>query len=532
MGGSKPDSLEPKARSPLAELLVVAAPVVMTMTSYTVMQFIDALMVTRIGDDDVYLAAQSNGGIVMWMTIAIMLGGASVINTFVGQNLGAGRAERGAAYGWAGLYMALAWALLMLPVAPLLGTLFSMAGHEGDLLAMETEYAQILFMGAFFTLASRNLAHFFYGMHRPMVVMIAAVTGNLVNVGANAVLIFGPEGAPSALPLAEVWMSIASVLGIEALGVSGAAWGTVIGSAVELSIPLALFLSPKYHRLFGTRSAWRLRWAPIRDIIRIGWPGGLMLLSELFCWSYLMVRLLPMGGAAAGEDPVVHNAAGWAALRYMHIAFMPVVGMQAAVTAVVGRYLGAGDQEAASHRAWLAMKISVAYMGTCAVAFVIFRESMIGVFAGERTPEEASELISIGAKVMIAAAVFQVFDAMAIIMQGALRGAGDTVWPGVATLVTSWLFIVLGGHLLIEFAPGLGSIGPWIGGAAYIIALGSLMVWRWQGGRWRSIKLLDDEAAMAEGMGAAEAAGALPEYAATGSAAGRPQQPADPKSDA
>ena len=67
MGGSKPDSLEPKARSPLAELLVVAAPVVMTMTSYTVMQFIDALMVTRIGDDDVYLAAQSNGGIVMWM---------------------------------------------------------------------------------------------------------------------------------------------------------------------------------------------------------------------------------------------------------------------------------------------------------------------------------------------------------------------------------------------------------------------------------------------------------------------------------
>ena len=97
MGGSKPDSLEPKARSPLAELLVVAAPVVMTMTSYTVMQFIDALMVTRIGDDDVYLAAQSNGGIVMWMTIAIMLGGAAVINTFVGQNLGAGRAERGAA---------------------------------------------------------------------------------------------------------------------------------------------------------------------------------------------------------------------------------------------------------------------------------------------------------------------------------------------------------------------------------------------------------------------------------------------------
>jgi len=516
--GSMRDNPGAGGRSPLGELLSVAAPVVMTMTSYTVMQFIDALMVTRIGESEVYLAAQSNGGIAMWMTIAIMLGGASVINTFVGQNLGAGRSERGAAYGWAGLYMALGWALLMLPAAPFLGTFFELAGHEGELLELETEYAQILFMGAFFTLASRNLAHFFYGMHRPIVVMIAAVSGNLVNVAANAVLIFGAEGAPAGFPLAEAWRSIAEGLGVEAMGVSGAAWGTVIGSAVELSIPLALFLSPRYDRLFKTRSAWRPRWAPVRDVVRIGWPGGLMLLSELFCWTYLMVKLLPAGGEAAGEDPVVHNAAGWAALRYMHIAFMPVVGMQAAVTAVVGRHLGAGDAGAAAHRAWLALKLSVAYMGTCGLCFVLFREWMIGVFIGERTPEEASAMIEIGAKVMIAAAVFQVFDAMAIVMLGALRGAGDTIWPGVATLVTSWIFIIGGGHLLIELAPGLGSIGPWIGGAAYIIVLGVLLTIRWRGGKWRSIRLLGDEAAQAEALGAAEAAGALPEYAATGPA--------------
>jgi hypothetical protein len=38
------------------------------MTSYTVMQFIDALMVKEIGEDPVYVAAQGNGGIIAWLT--------------------------------------------------------------------------------------------------------------------------------------------------------------------------------------------------------------------------------------------------------------------------------------------------------------------------------------------------------------------------------------------------------------------------------------------------------------------------------
>lgn len=514
----------PGSRGPLAELLWVAAPVVMTMTSYTVMQFVDALMVTRIGPDDVYLAAQSNGGIAMWLAIALMLGMGSVINTFVSQNLGAGRPRAGAAYAWAGLYLSFAWTLLLAPLILILGDLFALAGHEGDLLRMETQYAQILFGGAFFVLAARNLAHFFYGLHRPMIVMVAAFAGNIVNVVANAVLIFGEAGAPDGFPLREVWASIAGALGIEALGVAGAAWGTVLGGAVELVIPLVVFMLPSMERRFGTRSGWRISMKPVRDIVRVGWPGGLMLFSELLCWSYLMVVLLPMGGEAAGEDPVIHNAAGWAALRYMHLSFMPVVGMQTAVTAVVGRYIGAGRPDTASHRAWLGLKLAMGYMGVCALAFVIFREPMIAMFTGERTPEEASELIRIGAGVMIAAAVFQVFDAMAIVMQGALRGAGDTVWPGIVTVVTSWVCILGLGHALIAFAPGLGSIGPWIGGAAYIILLGALLTLRWQGGRWREIRLVGEEIIAAEALGAAESAGALPEFAST-SAASSPDRP-------
>lgn len=104
---------------------------------------------------------------------------------------------------------------------------------------------------------------------------------------------------------------------------------------------------------------------------------------------------------------------------------------------------------------------------------------------------ERDAVLRVGAKVMIAAAVFQLFDAMAITMSAALRGAGDTLWPGLATIVFSWSLIVGGGYLLIWLAPGIGSIGPWIGASAYIIALGIAMTVRFMGGSWKQIRLAE-----------------------------------------
>ena len=131
-------------------------------------------------------------------------------------------------------------------------------------------------------------------------------------------------------------------------------------------------------------------------------------------------------------------------------------------------------------------------MGLCALLFFVFREPLVALFVDAGTPpDRKAELVRVGALIMIAAAVFQLFDAMAIVLSGALRGAGDTVWPGVATVVLSWTCIVGVGHLMIEFAPDLGSLGPWIGAALFIILLGSALAIRFLGGRWRSIKLVD-----------------------------------------
>jgi MATE family multidrug resistance protein len=162
-----------------------------------------------------------------------------------------------------------------------------------------------------------------------------------------------------------------------------------------------------------------------------------------------------------------------------------------AVTSLVGKYIGAGKPDVASHRAYLGLWLTVSYMSVCGLIFFLFRHSLAGVFVGvDVDPADAAEIVRIGGTLLICAAIFQTFDAFGIVFTGALRGAGDTVWPGVMTIIYSWVFIVLGGWLLVEYAPGLESIGPWIAASVYIILFGMTVWWRFASGRWRSIDLL------------------------------------------
>lgn len=346
-------------------------------------------------------------------------------------------------------------------------------GHSEQLQQLETAYAQIVLVGGVLTLCGRARALFLrdaqtrgrYGRraHRQLCERVRQLGAHLRESGRP-----GTGRRRSAL-------------------------GTVIGTAFELCIPLVIFLSARYAREFGTRSAWRVSKKHLADIVRIGWPGALMFANEMICWTLLMVALIPRAAEAAGESPTLANTAGWIGLKYMHLSFMPTVGLSIAVTAIVGKCMGMGRPDLAASRTWLAFRLGLIYMGICGVIFFAFREPLVDVFISDETsPEDRSEIIRFGSYVLIAAAIFQIFDAVAIILSGALRGAGDTVWPGVATLVLSWTCLAGIGFLLIEVAPGLGSASPWIGAAVFLIALGIAMLVRFYSGKWRTMRLVPD----------------------------------------
>ncbi|MBN1423771.1 MATE family efflux transporter [Candidatus Fermentibacteria bacterium] len=469
---------------PLAEVWSIAWPTVITMTSHTVMQFVDKLMVGQVGPLEV--AAQGNGGIWAFTPIAAFMGFVSVVNTYVSQNYGAGRAGEGPKYAWNAVWLSAAvWAVVLLPMALVLPGIFGrihgpqQGAEYARLIRMETVYGQILLLGSLLTLMSRALHQFFFGIHRPKIITVSAVLGNIANGFANYALIFGSEGMPK--------MGLPGIPGVPALGVAGAAVGTVVGTAVELLIPACVFLGPAMNRELRSRSAWRPAVKPIRGLLSIGWPPAVQYGNELVCWSIFMTVLV----GRFGPD---HMTAGWIALSYMHLSFMPAVGFSVAVTSLVGKYIGAGQPDTAVLRARLGLYLAVGYMTACGIGFVVFRHSLIGAFIGGNvSPERATEIARIGGSLLVCAAVFQMADAVGIIYTGALRGAGDTRWPGIVTMIYSWVFIVAGGLGMIRFLPGLTSIGPWIASAVYIIVLGVTMSRRFEGGNWRSIRLLQHD---------------------------------------
>lgn len=456
------DATTPRERSPLAEIIAVGLPSAATMLSYPLMQIIDMAMVSELGP--AALAALGNGGLAVWVLGAAVVGAMSVVNTFVSQRLGAGHPKRASAYAWNGIWVCAVASLAMLPLIPLAPAFFGFFDHSAEVHRLEIEYAQISLAGGFFMMASRTIHQFFYGIHKPNVVLVTTIIALIANVAINYVLIFGNFGAPQ-------------------MGVAGAAIGTVAATAIEFFLPLALFLSPPYANRFATRRTWRFNKRRTKDLLRVGWPAGLQSGNELFCWKIFMLMFV-------GEFGDLHAAASWISLRIMMLSFMPALGISFGITAVVGRWIGKGDRDEAGRRALVGVGICVAYMATCALFMVLFREQLVALFiSDEFTPEEAAEVVRIGGLVMICAAVFQVFDALGIALTGALRGAGDTVIPGVLNALCAWVFLLGGGWYVVTFHPDLGSLGPWMGAAAFIIALGGSLAWRWNSGAWRKLDL-------------------------------------------
>ena len=465
----------------VGEVLAMALPVAAGMIGSTIMQFVDGLMVSRLAGHQ-SLSAQFVSAILSFLPASVVMGTLSVVNTFVSQNLGAGRSRRCGQYAWHGLYLALLLGAAAMPLAVLGPRIFAgldamIAGWGGQKaapaeLALQTMYFRYMIAGMPIMLASRALGQFFFGIHRPWVVMVVILLAVAVNAVANYVLI---TGAGLFAPL----------------GLEGAAIGTIIAWTFGMVLLLAFFLRSANDREFKTRSAWRFRGRFCRDILRVGWPAGIHFGLDVMAWSIFNSVLVAYFGP-------IHKAASAAATRYMHVSFMPAVGIGIACTALVGRHIGAGRPDLARRRTWAAVGIAIVYMGLCGIVFWLFRYPLIEVFtqfqAGGsglgHSAQDQAEIIRIGAMVLICAAVFQCFDAVGIVLAGALRGAGDTFWPMIITFVMAWTVIVGGGAAMIRWVPQLQSIGPWIAASVYVIVLGMVMAWRFESGAWRKIDLL------------------------------------------
>ena len=445
---------------PLVELMRLALPTIAQMASFTFMQFLDTWMLAR-ADGIAAPTAAANSGILAFAVISLGMGVLWLVNTLVSQAYGRRDFKAAGPFLWQGVWFSLVFAVALLPFVPFVPGAFRLLGHDDQMVRLESAYLQIVVTFSAAKMIGSAFEQFLLAIDKAWCAMVATVAGVAVNSIVAWVVVFGK-------------------FGVQPMGVVGAAWAQNIGVSVETLVAIVFAFQPQIRRQFNVAD-WKPRWEQMKTLLRVGFPSGVQLIADVLAWSAFMNLVMGLFG-------VTGMAANNFVFRYMSVSFMPAFGIGAAVTALVGRYIGRGRPDISVRRAHLGFVIAAAYMLLCAVFFVVARDQLIGLFA--RDPE----IRRLGAQLLIFAAVYQLFDAMYIVYFGALRGAGDTFAPAVATGVLCWSITVLGGYSVGKYAHNLGPAGPWYVATAYGAILGVFMLVRFTRGRWRAIHLERSEA--------------------------------------
>jgi len=158
------------------------------------------------------------------------------------------------------------------------------------------------------------------------------------------------------------------------------------------------------------------------------------------------------------------------------------VGISIAASTLVGRYVGARDEAGARLAFQSSLRIGLALAGGIAVLFVAIPLPLLRIFTDDPT------VVALGRPLLLVGALFQVFDFVAIVSQGALRGAGDTRWPFAVETALGWGFFLPAAYVLGVVLEG-GLTGAWLGGLVYVVALALLLVRRFRSGAWRRVAI-------------------------------------------
>ena len=232
-------SFAPKKRGDIRDVLVVALPMLLSMSFDTFMTFIDRLFLSKLGPAEMN-AALGAGAVQLALTM-FFTGAVSYTTAMVAQRLGAKKRWDCARVFMQAVYLSLACVPLLYSTIPLGHLVFGLENLPADQLEYQKTYFNILMFGGIISLVRNAAPCFFSGIGETKIVMQAAFVGMIVNVVCNFVLIFGLGPIP-------------------ALGVAGAAYGTLMGNAVSTIILFVKFFGKSCHRRFRTRNAFAFNW--------------------------------------------------------------------------------------------------------------------------------------------------------------------------------------------------------------------------------------------------------------------------------
>jgi MATE family multidrug resistance protein len=209
--------------------------------------------------------------------------------------------------------------------------------------------------------------------------------------------------------------------------------------------------------------------------LQIGLPLGLGDFIEIASFSAFFALISRLGTDILAANQI--------ALQYMSISFTFGFAVNMATSSLVAQYLGAKQPDIAEKVGYRASFLAMTGMGLIGLSYLISPTALMGIFSQEPA------VIDAGVIILRLVALYQIFDAVGIVLAGALNGAGDTKFTMWSRTLFAWgVFIPLVWILIFPLDAGIW--GAWLGALIYLGGLAVIFLVRFRSGHWKTIELM------------------------------------------
>jgi multidrug resistance protein, MATE family len=448
------------ARGGIREMIDIAVPMVVSQACYTVMTFTDRVFLSKLGPE--FMNAAMVGGLTAFMMMTFFMGLTGYSTAVIAQYLGSGRKEHCAVVlTQAVMISVLAFPLILL-CRPLAYRLFDVMGIAPAQLGPQKIYFNVLILASIIPLLRCSFSAFFSGIGKTRAVMLSGLTAMCVNVGMNYVLIFGKFGVP-------------------AMGIRGAAYGTIIGGVSGLAVLFFSYIKKENLRAFNIPASFRFDPEATKTLFKFGTPSGCEFFLNLLAFDLIVMIFHSAGPLAATASTIVFN--------WDMVSFVPLLGVQVGVTSLVGRYMGSGRADIAGKAAMSGFKMGMVYSAVVFVLFAGFPGFLAGFFAPHSGGGVFAEALPLTIFMIRVASLYVLAEAVFVVFIGALRGAGDTLWAMLLSVSLHWVIVPV---LFVMLKLSNASIeAAWKTVVGLFLVFSVLVYVRYRRGKWRKITMLE-----------------------------------------
>ena len=426
--------------------LKLALPVVLTQLGQILTQFADNLMVGRYGGDDpTPLAAVSFGGSVFFILIITAAGVALGLTPLVGELYAQGDRKRSALLLHNGIIFYTLLGIGTSVVQYLASPLLYHLGQPADVVDMALPYYRMLVYSMPFVMLFFAFKQFLEGVGNTKVEMFVTIVANLLNIGFNALFIYGNCGFPE-------------------MGAQGAGLGTLLARVLGAAMIAGYFCSrPDYRRYLDGFSLRNLSRPIVRRLLQMGLPISLQMFLESSAFVGTSIMIGWMGKEAMSANQI--------AITLGNCAFMIVLSIGAATTIRISHCYGARNVGELSLAAKASYHLVLAWNALAATGFILFRHAIPQLFTTN------AEVIALTSELMFFVALYQLSDGIQNVSVGILRGIQDVRIIMPIAFVSYWLLNLPVGYLF-GFTCGMGPSGLFLGYSFGLSAAAVLLILR------------------------------------------------------